>query len=214
MKNDILGLPHLSPSFPPSPAFLAAMFPWLRLAYLKARARVFKAVNLEVSNWFVCTPPFVALFTDFGACRYDTIFQEPEVPVGVDQLLQPHELVSLGKMCSMTVEAFLFPLASACVGSSLLYLSTRSRTSKFSLSLRQLLCVQLPTISTSRFGFGWGMSEIGTDPIWVRNTLGGGIVLVLRDGVQLVHGILRRRRIERRRIVGRDFSSKLDLNSQ
>ena len=221
IKNDILGLPHLSPSFPPSPAFLVALFPWLRLGYLKARTRVFRACGVEVGNWFVLLPLLLSALLIARLVRYDTVFQDPEIQPPPDQLLQPHEITSLGKICAMTVETLLFPLASAIVGSSLLYLSTRSRTSRLSITFRQILCVQLPSPSRLSFGLirastGTGSGNglgLGIDPIWVRNTVGAGIVLVLRDGVQLVHGILRRRRIEKRRIVGRDLSNKLDLDS-
>lgn len=40
------------------------------------------------------------------------------------------------------------------------------------------------------------------DPVWIRTTLGGGLLLVLRDGVALLAAVLEKRRRGSRRVRG------------
>lgn len=74
------------------------------------------------------------------------------------------------------------------------------------------------TSSPSSFGFpslvsGGGRGNSLVDPIWIRNTLGGGIVLLMRDVVQLYVGILEKRRKESRRVVEREVGEGLSLRT-
>ncbi|GAA5978667.1 hypothetical protein JCM11641_002806 [Rhodosporidiobolus odoratus] len=62
--------------------------------------------------------------------------------------------------------------------------------------------------SSSTFS-GLGLGGVGRptplDPVWVRNTFGAGMVLLLRDAVELTAGVLEERRKKSRRVVEKPF---------
>ncbi|KAM0786169.1 hypothetical protein ACM66B_006976 [Microbotryomycetes sp. NB124-2] len=49
------------------------------------------------------------------------------------------------------------------------------------------------------------------DPVWVRNAIGGALVLLMRDAVELGAGVLEMKRKASRSIVSRAFADELDL---
>lgn len=54
-------------------------------------------------------------------------------------------------------------------------------------------------------------SGIVVDPIWIRNSLGLGIILLIRDCFELIIGELEDNRKKSRKIISRDFNEGLEL---
>lgn len=50
-----------------------------------------------------------------------------------------------------------------------------------------------------------------TDPIWIRNSIGLGLIILIRDVVELIVGGLEDSRKKSRRVVGREFGEGLEL---
>ncbi|KAK4050005.1 hypothetical protein OIV83_003829 [Microbotryomycetes sp. JL201] len=148
--------------------------------------------------------------------------------------------VGLSRLTSLVVGALLFPATCSIAGSALFFLASRQanrpRPSLPIALLRKLLGVQA-IIAARAAGVAVGQatpSLTGTftnyiklilapkafpsrpvsplvDPVWVRNAIGGAIVLLLRDAVELGAGVLELQRKASRSIVGRAFSDELDL---
>ncbi|BGP19807.1 hypothetical protein JCM10213_003116 [Rhodosporidiobolus nylandii] len=136
--------------------------------------------------------------------------------------------VGLGRLTSLVLGALLFPALSSLAGSALFWLATRRSGAKPFVLLRRALGVGA-FVAASRGGSGAGggggaagwlrgflapYSGLGgalsaggkvVDPVWVRNTLGAGIVLLARDAVELTMGVLEQRRRASRRVVERPF---------
>lgn len=143
-------------------------------------------------------------------------------------LVQNRLRVGLGRLTSLVVGALLYPTLCSAAGAALFYLASRSSSHpstpiKF---LRRLLGVQavlaaavgkppsgstttswLRTLAAPRIVGG-----AAVDPVWVRNAIGGGLVLLVRDAIELTAGVLEGRRKASRRIVGRGFDPSLELD--
>jgi hypothetical protein len=63
--------------------------------------------------------------------------------------------------------------------------------------------LRLVTSTPLRLGGAGGGKPI--DPVWLRTTLGGAILLLIRDGMELGAGVLEMRRRKSRRVVGREL---------
>lgn len=132
--------------------------------------------------------------------------------------------LGLTRFTSLIVGALLFPAFSALVGSGLFWVALKLKGNW----LRRLLRVDglvksgnknagnvvklglsslfpLVTRLIFRSSSSGSVKPRGgvTDPIWIRNTIGGGIVLIVRDMIELVVGTLEEKRRESRRVVGR-----------
>lgn len=126
--------------------------------------------------------------------------------------------VGLSRFTSLVVGALLFPAMSSAAGAALFWLAGRSGTG--AALLRKLLGVQaVLAVARGAGGGGSGWMGLGSrragstiDPVWIRNTIGGGLVLVARDLVELAAGLLERRRKESRRVIGRKFGEGLELD--
>lgn len=203
-KHDILGLSHLTLSWPPSPALTICLIPWFRVAYISLQVRAYRLVGLEQPQWS------------------DALLEDALPVTGEndeDDFLHPAEITSLSKACSLLVSTLLFPAAAAVAGSLLFYLSTRSRDGRASIWLRHVLGVQgvYSAGLAATLGTSWIQRMASpkielVDPVWVRATLGGGLVLLGRDLVQMLTGVLRLRRLRSRRIRSKDFDPNLELD--
>lgn len=148
--------------------------------------------------------------------------------------------VGLSRITSLLVGALLYPTLCSLAGSALFFLASRqgarpsapirllrrllgvqavlaaaattkrSTTNSFALSIVSWLRLLSPT-STTASSTAAATGPI-VDPVWVRNFLGGGLVLVARDALELGAGVLERRRKMSRRIVGRAFDDGLELD--
>jgi hypothetical protein len=67
--------------------------------------------------------------------------------------------------------------------------------------------------NTHRFGYS-SNNGVVVDPVWIRNTLGGGIVLLVRDSFELIVGVLELKRKNSRRIQERPVGESLSLQQQ
>ncbi|GAA5895638.1 hypothetical protein JCM6882_000359 [Rhodosporidiobolus microsporus] len=75
--------------------------------------------------------------------------------------------------------------------------------------IRHLLFSPSSSSSSSSSSFGPSRSRSSgalVDPVWIRNTLGAGLVLLLRDAVELTAGVLENRRRASRKVVERPFN--------
>ncbi|GAA5914597.1 uncharacterized protein JCM6883_004435 [Sporobolomyces salmoneus] len=90
--------------------------------------------------------------------------------------------------------------------------SASSSSVSSALSFLNPFSALLPTTTLSGVGAA-GAAEMGkvVDPVWIRNTIGGGLVLVIRDALELTVGVLEKRRKESRRIVEREIGEGLSL---
>ncbi|POY71549.1 hypothetical protein BMF94_5412 [Rhodotorula taiwanensis] len=135
--------------------------------------------------------------------------------------------VGLGRLTSLVLGALLFPALSSLAGSALFWLAARPSSARPFRLLRRLLGITavLAASSTNRsvtraagspYGLGWirALTQATTfraspnpvvDPKWIRNTIGAGLVLLTRDAVELVAGVLDNRRKASRRIIERPF---------
>ncbi|GAA5867694.1 hypothetical protein JCM8547_001344 [Rhodosporidiobolus lusitaniae] len=134
--------------------------------------------------------------------------------------------VGLGRLTSLVLGALLFPALSSLAGSALFWLACRRGSSQPLRLLRRVLGVSAVLAASKGAGGaggggagGWvrqlilspSRSFLGAlgggpvDPVWVRNTLGAGIVLLLRDAVELTAGVLENRRKASRKVVERPF---------
>ncbi|SCV73169.1 BQ2448_7094 [Microbotryum intermedium] len=159
----------------------------------------------------------------------------PPPPGGGAAIVQNRLRVGLGRLTSLVVGALLFPAVCSTAGSALFWLASKGGarpTSGWIRILRKVLGVQL--VLASRYGLSSGRpsrtSWLSTlffpsstsspalsasnpiDPIWLRNAIGGAVVLVTRDVVELVVGLLEQKREKSRRIVGRPFGEGLVLD--
>lgn len=275
---DPLGLDDLTFRYPPSPTLTVCLLPWLRLFYLRARVRVFKAVLGRGKKYRGLAGVFEeAAENDFAAAAEGNGAEGGGGGDGTQQHREPVELVAtievevedrptaapaptaqqggtvdpaaapqplpisarlrigLGRLTSLVLGALLFPFLSSLAGSALLFLASRGSLTSPSRPLallRKLLGVSA-LVAASRgsggggggMGTGWlrqvlalgqgagrrsflnlgGESSI-VDPVWVRNTIGAGIVLLVRDAVELTAGVLENRRKASRRVVERPFA--------
>ncbi|PRQ70962.1 hypothetical protein AAT19DRAFT_10502 [Rhodotorula toruloides] len=146
---------------------------------------------------------------------------------GEEQGVQPDLLrlrVGLGRLTSIVLGALLFPALSSLAGSALYFLASRHSSARPFRLLRRILGISAD-IAASRtsatasragsvLGLGWirQLTSAGSalraapmDPRWVRNTIGAGLVLLVRDAFELTAGVLEKRRKDSRRIVERPF---------
>lgn len=155
-----------------------------------------------------------------------------------DETRLPSSLrIGIGRLTSLLLGALIYPALSSLVGSALFYLATRSSSSSSSRpaslplkTLRKILGISSLIASSSSsssknplqtlfnpFSAILGVtSRTGTkvDPVWIRNTIGGGIVLLVRDAFELSAGVLEKRRKESRRVVERPVGEGLSLRSE
>ncbi|GAA5847069.1 hypothetical protein JCM3766R1_000603 [Sporobolomyces carnicolor] len=105
-------------------------------------------------------------------------------------------------------------IASSSSSTSLARSSSSSLSS--ALSFLNPFASLLPTTSLANPSIG-GVANAASgvvDPVWIRNTIGGGLVLVARDAVDLTIGILEKRRKESRKIVERPVGEGLSLRQE
>ncbi|KAM0747850.1 hypothetical protein T439DRAFT_349745 [Meredithblackwellia eburnea MCA 4105] len=151
-----------------------------------------------------------------------------EAGEGEEQVENNRLRVGIPRFTSLVVGALLFPAVSSAAGSILFYLA--SRPSSRTHLLRKLLGVQAVLAFSSRSSastasgislLNWlksltstpvASSNLVMDPVWLRNTIGGGLVLVIRDIFALLAGVLEQRRKESRRVIGRPFDPSLELD--
>ncbi|ORY72904.1 hypothetical protein BCR35DRAFT_354254 [Leucosporidium creatinivorum] len=135
--------------------------------------------------------------------------------------------LGLSRLTSLIVGALLYPTLCSLSGSALLWLASRggARPSSGAIrALRKVLGVsallaaptaaaapstamswlRLVTSTPLRLGGTGGGSE-PIDPVWLRTSLGGAILLLMRDGLELGAGVLEMRRRKSRRVVGREL---------
>ncbi|GAA5931140.1 uncharacterized protein JCM15063_002555 [Sporobolomyces koalae] len=159
---------------------------------------------------------------------------EPEAHPDEDRPPPPSSLrIGIGRLTSLLVGALVYPALASLAGSVLYYLATRGgraslrnpslpiRTLRKILGISSLIAAsaRAPSTPASPLAFlnpfqssGNGVGGI-VDPVWIRNTIGGGIVLLVRDAFELSAGILEKRRKESRKIVERPVGENLSLNS-
>ncbi|GAA6036206.1 hypothetical protein JCM8097_006835 [Rhodosporidiobolus ruineniae] len=131
--------------------------------------------------------------------------------------------IGLGRLTSLVLGALLFPALSAGAGSALFWLAARNSDARPLRLLRKVLGVSA-VVAASRRGFASGGGSGGgwvkqlvlapsralgggpIDPVWLRNTLGAGLVLLLRDAVELTAGMLENKRKSSRKVVERPFA--------
>ncbi|GAA6015496.1 hypothetical protein JCM10207_008614 [Rhodosporidiobolus poonsookiae] len=145
--------------------------------------------------------------------------------------------VGLGRLTSLVLGALLFPALSSLAGSALFYLAARNPSLPGVRLLRRVLGVSAVLAASGRGyrpssggGLGAASAAVGTwvrqlvlspatrssaaaggaviDPVWVRNTLGAGVVLLVRDAAELVAGVLENRRRASRRVVEKPLRPK------
>lgn len=124
--------------------------------------------------------------------------------------------VGLSRFTSLIVGALLLPSLSATAGSLLLYLASRP-TSPSTTLLRKILGISTllsPLVARRSNWFGGPVvPRVGwVDPVWIRNSIGGILVLLMRDVVELSAGVLEGRRKKSRKVVGRGFEEGLELD--
>ena len=139
--------------------------------------------------------------------------------------------IGIGRLTSLLLGALIYPALSSIVGSALFYLATRSSSSFRPASLplktlRRILGISTLIASSSSpkpiqsffnpFSaiLGGSSSSSRVDPVWIRNTIGGGIVLLIRDAFELSAGVLEKRRKESRRVVERPVGEGLSLRGE
>lgn len=108
--------------------------------------------------------------------------------------------VGVSRFTSLVVGALLFPLFSSMAGGALFWLATRSATGTGSMVLRKILGLQA-VLAVAKSGGrmaglglkgsgagGWlakaavgATGKIELDPVWIRNSIGGGLVVLGRD---------------------------------
>ncbi|GAA5883962.1 hypothetical protein JCM3774_000882 [Rhodotorula dairenensis] len=139
--------------------------------------------------------------------------------------------VGLGRLTSLVLGALLFPALSSLAGSALFWLAARPSSARPFRLLRRVLgltaflastaAASTPSLAAtsaaSPTGLGWiraltqatdltrATGRAVVDPKWVRNSIGAGLVLLTRDAVELIAGVLENRRKASRRIVERPF---------
>ncbi|GAA5920097.1 hypothetical protein JCM1841_004095 [Sporobolomyces salmonicolor] len=139
--------------------------------------------------------------------------------------------VGLGRLTSIVIGALVFPALSSLAGSALFYLASRGSSSHPSAPLkllRRLLGVSallaasrsstaapgataswIKQLTSPRVAFGPPV-----DPVWIRNTFGAGLILLVRDAVELTAGVLEQRRKASRRVVERPFEPSLRMGTE
>lgn len=236
--HDPVGLDNLTLStYPPSPTLTLCLLPWARLLYLRARQSVFAAVLGRsraptegiaglVASMRAADEGDFELPLDPVEVVAEVEFQDHLAPNGaVDNApaqVQNRLRIGLGRLASLVVGALLFPALSACAGAGLFYLAARGGTSPSPVIklLRRILGLQvlLATAGKPARAGSWLATLLSpttsavVDPLWIRNTIGGGLVLLARDAIELTAGVLERQRRESRRIVGRAFAPNLELD--
>lgn len=141
-----------------------------------------------------------------------------EVPANAPPRGDNRLRVGLSRFTSLIVGALLLPSLSATAGALLLYLASRS-TSPSTTLLRKILGIS-SILSASKSPFArrgsWFIPVASTvglvDPVWIRNSMGGALVLLLRDVGELSAGVLEGRRKRSRKVVGRGFEEGLELD--
>ncbi|BGP35092.1 hypothetical protein JCM10296v2_006922 [Rhodotorula toruloides] len=158
---------------------------------------------------------------------YAEIEPAQEEQDGEEQGVQPDLLrlrVGLGRLTSIVLGALLFPALSSLAGSALYFLASRHSSARPLRLLRRILGISAVIVASrtsstasragSVLGLGWirQLTSAGSalraapmDPRWVRNTIGAGLVLLVRDAFELTAGVLEKRRKESRRILERPF---------
>ncbi|GAA5827782.1 hypothetical protein JCM11251_007672 [Rhodosporidiobolus azoricus] len=143
--------------------------------------------------------------------------------------------VGFGRLTSLILGALIFPALSSMAGSALFWLACRNSSAKPLRLLRRILGVTAVAAATRGVGAGgFGMGGAGilggrggtswlrslilspsssgrgmsplVDPVWVRNSIGAGLVLLLRDAVELTAGLLENRRKKSRKVVEQPFN--------
>ncbi|GAA6006102.1 uncharacterized protein JCM10292_006550 [Rhodotorula paludigena] len=294
---DPVGLDDLTLRYPPSPTLTVCLLPWLRLAYLRLRHRVFHAVLGRKKRYRGLAGVFeeaaeddaaaadilaaggaegqerrrgaealelvatIEVEVDDAAAGADAhgrarreegegaaAAQHPPAPAaaaaqpalgGGPQTVSSRLRVGLGRLTSLVLGALAFPALSALAGSALFYLAARGDPSLRAVRLLRralgvsalLAATSSPASSGARgaaaswFGAGWirqltqapagrRAGALVVDPKWVRNTLGAGLVLVLRDAVELTAGVLENRRRASRTIVETPFRPGRDAEDE
>lgn len=215
---------HSVHTYPPSPLLTLCLLPWARLAYLHGRSYVFSRV-LGPRKLLTGIP---GILQDLGVDDDEleaAIVAEIEIEdVFVDVRGEegpPRDVVrrriGLGKFASTVVGALFLPFLAASAGSILFWISRKDWRGVN--VLRKILGVQAVVAA---LGGGKGVGGVGLgastnwlrswatpkptrviDPVWIRNTLGLGIVLIVRDVCQLIAGVQERQRKASRRVIGR-----------
>ncbi|KAK4051471.1 hypothetical protein OIO90_004685 [Microbotryomycetes sp. JL221] len=148
--------------------------------------------------------------------------------------------VGLSRLTALVIGALLYPSLCSIAGSALFFIASRQAHKAHPALpitfMRKLLGVQAiiaaraagvaageaaPSLTASFSGYlKYLFAPKGsilvsttplTDPVWLRNAIGGGLVLLARDAFELGAGVLEHRRKSSRRIVGRPFADQLDL---
>ncbi|KAL8291359.1 hypothetical protein RQP46_002337 [Phenoliferia psychrophenolica] len=151
--------------------------------------------------------------------------------------------VGIPRFTSLVMGALLFPAMSSVAGAALFYLAGRSGPGAHLLrKILGVQAVLAFAHSTSKFsstssssarGLGAGVGGAAAswiksfatqssplpysavvDPVWVRNAIGGGLILVVRDIFSLAAGVLEQRRKDSRKVIGRPFDPSLELDDQ
>ncbi|GAA5888854.1 hypothetical protein JCM5296_005016 [Sporobolomyces johnsonii] len=141
--------------------------------------------------------------------------------------------VGLGRFTSIVLGALLFPALSSLAGSALFYLASRgspthpsaplkllrrllgvsallaaSRSSSSSVAATSAAASWIKQLTSPRLAF-----SPAVDPVWIRNTFGAGLILLVRDAVELTAGVLEQRRKASRRVVERPFEPSLRMGT-
>lgn len=215
---------HSVHTYPPSPLLTLFLLPWARLAYLHGRSYVFS----RVLGPRKLLPGIQGMLQDLGMDEEDPApaivaeiqIEDIFVDVRNEEVVAPRDIVrrriGLGKFTSTVVGALLLPFVAASAGSIIFWICKKDWRGVD--VLRKILGVQAVVAALGRgkgVGVGLGTSTNWLrswatpkptrliDPVWIRNTLGLGIVLVVRDICQLIAGVQERQRKASRRVIGR-----------
>jgi len=223
-------------AWPPSPSLTFCAMPWLRIAYLAGRRKVFDMVLGKKMKRSVDHHERLGVggggFLDgimgrFGLGEVNLRVNgiEIEQDEGEVGLPDPEQGTSwnISNISQLVVGALIFPAVSSLAGWMLYKLATRRGGLpwlKRILGLRHLAPSPaypqgsyLSQILFSRPLSASALTSGKGDPAWIRNLIGGGLVLVLRDSAELLKGVLEIRRRQSRTVVGKGFNEGLDFGT-
>ena len=218
-------------SYPPNPALTLCLIPWVRAVYMAARQRLFQAVlgrsatpiasPASPANLLNGQPPVVHLPGEADFARHDIQRDPPrdDFAANLEMLNgnpgdQRRVVVTVASGARILAGSLIFPGAAALTGSILLWLAKRHHSGRGWLAWALGLGISSSAAAPSTI---WNLSTFlpphreYVDPVWWRSTVGGALLVVLKDFWSMTRQAMEIKRAASRRVQSQAVRDGLEI---